>query len=117
MGNTKKVHTSGRFGSRYGVGIKKRVVKVEEKQNNLSVCPFCGLDKIKRVAAGLFSCKKCGAKFTGGAYQTETLIGKTIKKMVSQKSFAAEESKLLEIVDKNSYSDIEEEVTKSVKGK
>ncbi len=117
MGNTKKVHTSGRFGSRYGVGIKKRIVKVEEKQNNLAVCPFCGFDKIKRLAAGLYTCKKCDAKFTGGAYQTETLVGKTIKKMVSQKSFAAEESKLIELQERSSYSDIEDEVTKSVEGK
>lgn len=117
MGNTKKVHTSGRFGSRYGVGIKKKIVKVEKDQKNLSNCSFCGFDKIKRIAAGLFICKKCGKKFTGGAYQTETLIGKSVKKAVSQKSFAAEESNLAELQKKSSYSDIEEEVTKSVSKK
>lgn len=114
MGNTKKVYTSGRFGSRYGVGIKKKIAKVEKNQKNLDKCSFCGFDKVKRIAAGLFVCKKCGAKFTGGAYQTETLIGKTVKKVVSQKSFAVEESKLIELQQKSSYSDIEDEVTKSV---
>ena len=48
MKKTKKVSSTGRFGSRYGVGIKKRVLKVEEKQRDLSVCPFCGFKKIKR---------------------------------------------------------------------
>lgn len=113
MGNTKKVKTAGRYGSRYGVGIKKRLIKVEEKQKNLSVCPFCGFDRVSRQAAGLFECKKCSAKFTGGAYQTETLIGKTIKKIINQKSFAANEAKLVELQSKSSYSDIEEEVSKA----
>lgn len=117
MGNTKKVGTSGRFGSRYGVGIKKRIVKVEENQKKLVNCSFCGFDKVKRIAAGLFICKKCGKKFTGGAYQIETLIGKSVKKAVSQKSFSIEESKLVELQQKSSYSDIEEEVTKAVSKK
>ena len=112
MGNTKKVGVTGRFGSRYGRGIRKRVIKVEEKQKNLSACPNCGFKKIKRIAAGLFVCKKCGAKFTGGAYQTETLAGITIRKMVAQKSFAA--AALEELQKESSYADIEREVEKAL---
>jgi large subunit ribosomal protein L37Ae len=117
MGNTKKVKSTGRFGARYGVGIKKRVLKVEEKQRNLSACPFCGFKKIKRIAAGLFICKKCEAKFTGGAYESETLVGKTIKKMVNQKSFVADSAELIKASEKaseSSYSEIEKEVAKSM---
>jgi large subunit ribosomal protein L37Ae len=62
MGNTKKVKSTGRFSSRYGVGIRKRVLKVEEHQKALDACPFCGFKKVKRKAAGLFICNKCGAK-------------------------------------------------------
>jgi large subunit ribosomal protein L37Ae len=114
MKKTKKVKSTGRFGSRYGVGIRKRVAKVEERQNKKAVCPFCKFKKIKRKAAGLFECKKCGAEFTGGAYESETLIGKTIKKMVTQKSFAASAAELVKETEKSSYSDIEAEVSKSM---
>jgi large subunit ribosomal protein L37Ae len=114
MGNTKKVSSTGRFGSRYGVGVKKRVLKVEEKQNAAHQCPYCGFKKIKREAAGLFNCKKCLNKFTGGAYYPETLVGKTIKKMVLQKSFAKDSVVLMKAENNDSISDIESEVKKSM---
>jgi len=117
MKKTKKVKSTGRYGSRYGVGIRKRVAKVEERQNIVATCPFCKFKRIKRKAAGLFECKKCGAKFTGGAYESETLIGKTIKKMVSQKSFVTDVDELLKETEKSSYSDIEDEVSKSMNEK
>ena len=82
MGNTKKVGTTGRFGSRYGVGVKKRVLAVEIRQNQEPSCPFCGFAKVRREAAGLFNCKKCEARFAGGAYEPQTLINKTISKML-----------------------------------
>ncbi|MDD3083756.1 MAG: 50S ribosomal protein L37Ae [Candidatus ainarchaeum sp.] len=116
MKKTKKVNSTGRFGSRYGVGIRKRILKVEERQKNLNPCPFCGFKKIKRIAAGLFECKKCSAKFTGGAYTTETLIGKSIKKIVGQKSFIVDAVELIKASEEEtSYSDIEKEVAKSKK--
>lgn len=87
MGNTKKVHSTGRFGSRYGVGVKKRVLKVEAKQNQKHECPYCGFKKIVRKTRGIFECKKCGKRFAGGAFTPHTLAGGIIKKMVSQKSF------------------------------
>ena len=111
MGNTKKVKSTGRFSSRYGVGIRKRMLKVEEQQKDLDACPFCGFKKVKRKAAGLFLCNKCGAKFTGGAYTTETLGGRSIKKMVNQRSLVVKSDEV--IVEKSSYSDIEKEVAKS----
>jgi large subunit ribosomal protein L37Ae len=115
MGNTVKVGTSGRFSSRYGVGVRKRVVAVENKMNLDIACPFCGFSKTKREAAGLFDCKKCGAKFTGGAYEPQTLVGKTINKMVSQKQFLAGAEELVKAKE-SSFSDIEREVEKSLTG-
>ena len=88
MGNTKKVWTTGRLGSRYGVGIRKRLIKVEQAQAKAIPCPSCGFSNVKRRAAGLFHCRKCEAEFTGGAYESRTLIGKAISKMVSQKAFS-----------------------------
>jgi len=112
MGRTRKVGTAGRFGSRYGRGIRKRLIKVESKQKALKTCPQCRFKKVKRQAAGLYKCGKCGAEFTGGAYQAETLAGKTIKKMVTQKSFAVEALEVLQ--HESSYADIEREVEKAL---
>jgi large subunit ribosomal protein L37Ae len=113
MGNTKKVGTSGRYSSRYGVGVRKRVVAVENRMERHILCSFCGFERAKRIAPGLYLCKKCGAKFTGGAYEPKTLVGKTISKMVSQKQFAAG-AELLAKAKESSFSDIEREVEKSL---
>lgn len=93
---TKKVYSAGRFGSRYGVGIRKRVVKVELKQKEKHKCPLCGLGALKRQAAGIYLCPKCGKAFAGGAYTPETMTGSLIKKMVSQKQFSAREFEKLD---------------------
>jgi len=61
----------------------------------------------------LFNCRKCEAKFTGGAYEPQTLIGKTINKMVVQKSFLAGAEELIKSKE-SSFSDIEREVEKSL---
>ena len=113
MGNTKKVGTAGRYSSRYGVGVRKRVVAVERRMDLPITCPFCGFAKIRRQAAGLFTCKKCDAQFTGGAYEPQTLVGKTIVKMVSQKQFLAGAEVLVKAKE-SSFSDIEREVEKAL---
>lgn len=109
MGNTKKVGSTGRFKGRYGVGVKKRVLEVENRMKIKVPCPFCGFQKVSRVAAGLFNCNKCGAKFSGGAYEPQTLVGKAINKMISQKSFLADAQILIKQKE-SSFSDIEREV-------
>ncbi len=68
MGRTKKVGTTGRFGARYGRGVKVAVKKIEEKQRKKYKCPECKKLSLKRVAAGIWECKKCGTKLAGGAY-------------------------------------------------
>ncbi len=95
MSSTKKVKSAGRFGSRYGVGIRKRVIKVESRQKKAGECPACGYLKVKRVAAGIFLCRKCAARFSGGAYYPQTLTGKIVGKMVTQKSFLPNLSELV----------------------
>ncbi len=65
-----------RFGARYGSKVKQKYGKIEAMQKERYKCPYCNAPKTKRVAAGIWKCKKCGAKFTGKAYS----IKKSIKK-------------------------------------
>lgn len=66
---TKKVGTAGRFGARYGKRIRQKITEVEQKQKGWQKCPYCHKPRVKRVSAGIWQCKKCGAKFTGKAYE------------------------------------------------
>ncbi len=72
MGRTKKVGSTGRFGSRYGRRVKVMLEKIERKQRALYVCPSCKRKSLKRVSVGIWKCKKCNAKFAGGAYSPKT---------------------------------------------
>ncbi|MFH2028244.1 MAG: 50S ribosomal protein L37ae [Nanoarchaeota archaeon] len=60
--------TTKRFGARYGRKTKKRFGIVEAEQRKLHKCPYCNAVKVKRVALGIWNCRKCGVKFTGRAY-------------------------------------------------
>jgi len=66
--HTKKVGPTGQFGPRYGLGIRKRVLEFEIRQRQKHICPFCRSKAVRRVAYGIYECKKCGRKFTGLAY-------------------------------------------------
>ena len=113
MGETKKVASTGRFGSRYGVGIRKKVLKVESLQIKKKSCPNCGSNSVKRKSAGIFFCSKCSHEFVGGAYLPKTLTGKIISQMVSQKKFAP--SELEEVSSPKEESDKKIEVSVETK--
>lgn len=87
MGDTKKVKYAGRFGPRYGKAIRESVVEVESKQRKKHICPKCESESVKRISTGIFVCKKCKAKFAGGAYTPNTMSGTIVKKMVRTKTF------------------------------
>lgn len=73
---TKKVGISGRFQARYGSTLRKRWRLILEKMKGDIKCPKCETRaSIHRVSTGIWHCKKCNAKFTGGAYYTETPRG------------------------------------------
>jgi large subunit ribosomal protein L37Ae len=97
---TKKVKRLGRLGVRYGVGIRKRLLKIESEQFAPHNCPECGAPKVKRKAPGIFYCKKCGYEFAGGAYVPETMTGNIVKKMVLQKVFLPNMRNLIETEQK-----------------
>ncbi len=68
MTKTKKVGSTGRYGVRYGRRTKEAVKKIEKVQKQKHTCPSCKKKAVVRIAAGIWQCKKCGAKFAGGAY-------------------------------------------------
>jgi len=60
---------SGRFGSRYGKRIREAVMEAERKAKASYDCPFCSRRAVRRVAAGIWRCRKCGKTMASGAYE------------------------------------------------
>ncbi len=79
---TKKVGPAGRYSNRYGVKPRTQVRNVELIQRAKHECPSCGHKKVKRVSTGIWQCRKCKAKFAGGAYFPRTEAGRNVKKML-----------------------------------
>ncbi len=79
---TKKGKAAARYGSRYGVKIRHKLRKIEEKQRQWHVCPVCGKKKVRRVSTGIWVCRSCGAKFAGGAYLPTTTSGREVEKSI-----------------------------------
>lgn len=69
---TKKAGAIGRFGPRYGIGLKKKLADVEAKQKATYTCRSCGKNGVRREAAGIWKCRYCGHTFAGGAYSPRT---------------------------------------------
>lgn len=67
MAKTKKVGITGKFGIRYGKRVRERVLKIEAQKSR--ICPNCFKPTLRRVAAGVWVCKKCKLKFAGKAYK------------------------------------------------
>lgn len=63
-----KNNPAKRFGVRYGRTLREKFGNIEREQRKLHKCPYCFLSKVKRVAAGIWNCRKCGITFTGKAY-------------------------------------------------
>jgi large subunit ribosomal protein L37Ae len=73
MGRTKVVGIAGRYGTRYGSTLRKKVRDILEKRYSPHTCPFCGhKGRVYRLSTGVWACKKCGAKWAGGAYTPKT---------------------------------------------
>lgn len=60
--------TTKRFGARYGARLRKRVEEIEKAQYATYQCSRCGRVAVRRVAVGIWQCRKCGHKFAGGAW-------------------------------------------------
>jgi large subunit ribosomal protein L37Ae len=84
---TKKVGSVGRYQARYGVRARTIVRNIENIQKEKQNCPTCGHKKVKRISTGIWQCRKCGAKYAGGAYVPQTESGQNVEKMLKGGEF------------------------------
>lgn len=69
MAKKKKIGSAGRFGARYGLRQRKRILAVEKFQKQKHKCHFCKKNSVKRLAMGIWHCTACDKKFAGKAYE------------------------------------------------
>jgi len=63
----KKGYLKG-LGARYGIKIRKKYSIVHKVLKSKRKCPECGSLRFGRQDVGIWSCKKCGFKIAGHAY-------------------------------------------------
>ncbi len=63
-----KIGTTGRYGPRYGIKIRRRTAAIEGNLRKKHRCPRCLHYSVSRVSTGIWACKRCNLKFAGGAY-------------------------------------------------
>ena len=69
---TQKTGATARFGSRYGVSVRRRAGAAIAKVKRSYTCPVCQYQKVKRKASGIWHCKKCDHTFAGGVWEPFT---------------------------------------------
>jgi large subunit ribosomal protein L37Ae len=78
MARKKVPRVDKRFKARYGSTVRKRWNLIMLKKIKSYECPKCRHRAVKRTSVGIWSCRKCGFTFAGGAY-TPFTITKTIR--------------------------------------
>jgi large subunit ribosomal protein L37Ae len=63
----KKGYLKG-LGARYGIKLRKKYSIVHKILKTKRKCPECGSLRFGRQDVGIWSCKKCGFKIAGLAY-------------------------------------------------
>lgn len=81
---TKKVGKVGRFGPRYGLSVRNNIRSVESAKIGKYTCPRCMKRNVKRVSAGIWECRSCTYKFSGGAYRPNTGKFKAVKSRIGR---------------------------------
>lgn len=87
----RKNKSSKRFGSRYGSKIRRNVDEAEDRD---AQCDDCGSD-VERKAAGIWKCKGCGKKFSGGSFKPDTGAQEILKKALQVGTEELEEAQEL----------------------
>jgi len=90
---TVKVGPTGRFGPRYGVTVRRRIREVEVDLKRWHNCPKCKSKSVKRLATGIWVCRRCGAKIASSAYSLTPpkAIRKEIEQVLEAKQLSPEE--------------------------
>jgi large subunit ribosomal protein L37Ae len=71
---TKKVGITGRFGARYGVKPRNQLAAIMTAKARAYECPNCKHVAVRRVASGIWRCRKCDLTFAGGAYTPGSMV-------------------------------------------
>ncbi|MBI2579923.1 MAG: hypothetical protein HYW27_03400 [Candidatus Aenigmarchaeota archaeon] len=53
----------------YGKKIRQAVTEAKKKSAKKYKCPSCSRTAMKRVANGVWQCRKCSSKFASGAFE------------------------------------------------
>jgi len=92
---TKKVGPTRGLGARYGSTVRKRYAKVVTEMKKPHKCPQCGLPRVERKSIGIWTCRKCGFTFAGGAYTPSTKLG-IVAKRAARSALKEETASLVE---------------------
>ena len=95
-----------RLGSRYGRKVRHKLQQVEIEQKRKSKCPYCNYAKVKRLSAGIYTCTKCKAKFTGRAYNI-------VKEVRVKEEVAAPDEEVVETSEEDDQDYQDEETDQS----
>ena len=107
MADKTKLHGSvKRFGVRYGTKLKGKIGKIEAERRASTKCPHCNYNRVTRISAGIWYCKKCKNKFTGKAYT----VGKPAGIKAEDIAKTAEEAPQ---VEEEATEDFEDEATRA----
>jgi len=68
MPKKSKVGIAGKFGARYGSTVKAKYSAIASRQKQKQQCPFCKKLGSRRLAKGLWQCKRCKKKYAASAY-------------------------------------------------
>eukprot|EP01006_Ploeotia_vitrea_P024294 TRINITY_DN57077_c0_g2_i2.p2 TRINITY_DN57077_c0_g2~~TRINITY_DN57077_c0_g2_i2.p2 ORF type:complete len:106 (+),score=5.88 TRINITY_DN57077_c0_g2_i2:41-319(+) len=79
---TQKVGIAGKFGTRYGANLRKRVKKLEISQHTRHYCGTCGKYDMRRKAVGIWYCKSCEKYWSGGAWSLSTTAATTARQTI-----------------------------------
>lgn len=59
---------AAKYKARYGSTLRKQAARIEAMVKAGGRCPRCQRIKLRRVSVGIWTCRKCGYTFAGGAY-------------------------------------------------
>ena len=99
MKSVENLGSAKRFGARYGRKTKLKFSKVETEQRKLHKCPYCSKVAVKRVALGIWHCRKCNAKFTGKAYSVSKKIITKEQEIIEEPEIKQEASEIEEAAE------------------